>query len=613
MLRHKFEHLKNQARYRFDNGVASGPYWFVITLGVIGLFASLVITLLGWIVGAFDGMSVTSVLTSGLWQRIDSIIFGNAVPTGSFAVRIVWALQWIPTITISATIIAFVTTTMNRRLEALRRGASPVIESGHTLVLGWSNRIFPVIDQLLIASEGRRRTIVIVAERKTTDMMVEIQERCGELGKLRVVCRTGDPTNPKSLQRANLHAASGIIVLEPDSGDTAGIATVLAVKSLDPELKIPVVVEVSNPHHATALRHATGERVRTVSAWNIIARVTAQASRQPGIAQSLTDFLDFEGNEIHVVAAPHLSGRSYGEALVAFEDAKVIGIERVDVPLLNPSSDTRIEEGDQLIVVSETSSITPAKFNRMPTAQEPVVKGPWQGVPEHLLIVGWSSMGEAVLTELAPFVEPNSTVSVLADASLVKQRPLPNYGNIVVDFVDTRGSTHGLESALRERVFDQVLVMAYRHEIDTGSADAKTMLTLLLINTVLKAHGRSVRLIAEILDSRRADLALITEPDDLVVSDRLAAQMISQLIEDARLLPIFNDLFDADGASLNLHPIELYVPLDTPLTIRELVAVASRRGESLVGLRYPDGRIEMNPQASTSVTPIAGAGVITVC
>ncbi len=149
-----------QLRYHFDNGVAQGPVVFIVTLGILGVVAALVITLLGWLVGAFGDDSIGAVLTTGLWDRLDSILFNSAVPDGSLAVRLVWALQWIPTITISATIIAFVTTTMTRRLERLKNGTSPVIESGHILVLGWSNRIFPIVQQLALASGGRRRLVV---------------------------------------------------------------------------------------------------------------------------------------------------------------------------------------------------------------------------------------------------------------------------------------------------------------------------------------------------------------------------------------------------------------------------------------------------------------------
>ena len=457
---------------------------------------------------------------------------------------------------------------------------------------------------------GRRRLVVVVADRPAASMLTEIEARCDDLGKLKVVTRTGDPTNPVALERANLLRASSVIVLEPDQGDSASIATVLAVKSLDSSLKIPVVVEVSDPHHATALRHATGEKVRTVTAWTIIARVTAQACRQHGLATALADFLDFEGNEIHVTPAKSLVGGTYREALVAFESARVIGIERGETPLLNPPLATPILDGDALIVVAN-DVVTEAAHRTRPVRQHaPRTTAPWNDSPENLLVIGWSSMGEAVLNELAPFVRSGSTVTVLADALYVDRRPADSYGEMTVEFVDTKGSTHGLEAALAQRQFDQVLVLAYRHEIDAASADAKTMLILLLINTVLR--GMNVRLVAEILDSRRADLALLTEPDDLVVSDRLAAQMMAQLTEDSRLSSIFNDLFDAAGVSLNVHPVDLYLEHDETRSIFEITLTAAERGESFVGIRYADGQIEMNPRGSAEYTAARGDGFIVV-
>lgn len=609
-LRPRLDLILTRMRYRFDNGVAQGPVVFVVTLGILGALAAVVITLLGWLVGAFGDAAVSSVFSTGLWDRLDSILFNGAVPDGSFGVRLVWALQWIPTITISATIIAFVTTTMTRRLERLKNGTSPVMESGHVLILGWSNRIFPILQQLTLASGGRRRLVVVIADQSATHMLTEIEARCGDLGKLRVVTRAGDPTNPVALERANLLRASSVIVLEPDQGDSASIATVLAVKSLDPTLQIPVVVEVSDPHHATALRHATGEKVRTVTAWTIIARVTAQACRQQGLATALADFLDFEGNEIHVTSPKALVGGTYRDALVAFDSARVIGIERGDTPLLNPAVTTPILDGDALIVVADDVVTESPHRSRSIHSHTPRNLAPWNSSPENLLVIGWSSMGEAVLNELAPFVRRGSTVTVLADALYVDRRPADTYGGMAVEFVDTKGSTHGLEAALAERQFDQVLVLAYRHGIDAASADAKTMLILLLINTVLK--GLNVRLVAEILDSRRADLALLTEPDDLVVSDRLAAQMMAQLTEDSRLSSIFNDLFDATGVSLNVYPIDLYLESNESRSIFELTLMAAERGESLVGIRRTDGSILMNPRGSFLYTAAPGDGLIVV-
>ncbi|NBV25786.1 MAG: hypothetical protein EBR99_00470 [Actinobacteria bacterium] len=47
---HRLRELGTKLRYHFDNGVTRGPFWFVVTLGVMGLITSVVITLLGWVV-----------------------------------------------------------------------------------------------------------------------------------------------------------------------------------------------------------------------------------------------------------------------------------------------------------------------------------------------------------------------------------------------------------------------------------------------------------------------------------------------------------------------------------------------------------------------------------
>ena len=53
-------------------------------------------------------------------------------------------------------LIGLVTTGIGRRLDALRRGRSMVLENEHTVILGWSHQIFTIISELLIANENRR-------------------------------------------------------------------------------------------------------------------------------------------------------------------------------------------------------------------------------------------------------------------------------------------------------------------------------------------------------------------------------------------------------------------------------------------------------------------------
>jgi hypothetical protein len=126
-------------------------------------------------------------------------------------------------------------------------------------------------------------------------------------------------------------------------------------------------------------------------------------------------------------------------------------------------------------------------------------------------------------------------------------------------------------------------------------------------------------LVAEILDSRKAELARVAAADDMVVSDNLAALLIAQVSENPSLAPVFDDLFDAEGASLNVNPIEHYVPLGKSIEFAELVAIGRSHGESVIGYRTlkgskhdPASGVKLNPLKTDQFKPAEGDGLVVI-
>jgi hypothetical protein len=148
------------------------------------------------------------------------------------------------------------------------------------------------------------------------------------------------------------------------------------------------------------------------------------------------------------------------------------------------------------------------------------------------------------------------------------------------------------------------------------------MLTMLQMNQLFAADGNGVeptRLVAEILDSRKAELARVAAADDMVVSDNLAALLIAQVSENPDLAPVFEDLFDADGASINVNPIEHYAPVGKSIEFAELVAIGRSHGESVIGYRTlanskndPASGVNLNPAKTTVFKPAAGDGLVII-
>jgi Trk K+ transport system NAD-binding subunit len=126
------------------------------------------------------------------------------------------------------------------------------------------------------------------------------------------------------------------------------------VKAVNANPKTRIIAELDDAHTAEAITSATNNQVIAVRSQEVIARVTAQASRQPGLAAVTLDLLDFAGDEIYISGIPELVGKTYADALLAFKQASVIGLVDTDgTPQINPASTTKISAGTKVIAIAE--------------------------------------------------------------------------------------------------------------------------------------------------------------------------------------------------------------------------------------------------------------------
>jgi hypothetical protein len=174
-------------------------------------------------------------------------------------------------------------------------------------------------------------------------------------------------------------------------------------------------------------------------------------------------------------------------------------------------------------------------------------------------------------------------------------------------FHDTGRNLDALSELVRSRAYDKVIILGYREGISPAEADARALLTLLVLQRALSndGSGRRPRIVTELLDARDVELARGTGADDFVVSDELSSLMLAQLAERSELEPVFTDLFDVEGSAIALHPATGYVPA-AAVPWRRVVAAARERGETAIGYRTAlgsDGRseIELNPSKTSEV------------
>ncbi|HET7845756.1 MAG TPA: hypothetical protein VFL14_16500, partial [Xanthomonadales bacterium] len=362
---------RDRLRYRFENTLSRGPValigWLALVSAAIVVVAAIVLFSLGIGVDPSDPNSHLD-FVEGAWQSLmRTLDAGNLAGDEGWGLRVPMLVVTIGGIFIVSILIGTITSGLESRLDEMRKGRSRVIERGHTLILGWSDKVFSIIGELIIANANQRKPrIVILADRDKVEMEDEIRARFPSTRNTRVICRNGDPLDLDELAVVAPHDARSIIVLAPqrENPDSYVLKSVLAITNNPARRSEPyhIVAELSDPRNLEAAALVGGKEAVYVQGADLIARVTAQTCRQSGLSVVYTELLDFDGAEIYFAEAPSLAGRSYRELLSAFESSAVMGIARAGGEILiNPPMDTQFGAGDKVIAISEDDdTVVPA-------------------------------------------------------------------------------------------------------------------------------------------------------------------------------------------------------------------------------------------------------------
>ena len=590
--------LLARLRYAFDNTLARGP---IALIGWLGLAAALLVLLATAIVLLWSGaLPENATPGSVFWNILSQAMTPNPVDASNpWPYLLVMFVVTVGSLFGVSLLIGVLNAGIEHRVEALQRGRSRVIEHEHVVILGWNEQVFAIIAELVIANANRRNAcIVILGDKDKVEMENAVREKVGRTHHTRVVCRTGNPIEHADLEIVNLDTARAVVVLGPedDDPDSGVIKTILAITNNPQRRARPyhIVAEINDPRNLRVARMVGGAETELVLTGQLIARIIAQTCRQSGLSVVYTELLDFEGDEIYFGEEPGLVGKTFAQALLAYEDSAVLGICAVGgAPQLNPPMDTVFKPGDQVIAVSEDDdTLRLAGLADVPIDAAAIrLHAPEPLQPERTLILGWNSRAPEIISQLDAYVAPGSSVSVVADRP-ADDLPAdgapwccPELHNQTVQFQVGDTTDRDLLDGLEVGGFQHVVVLPYSDSLPVQRADARTLITLLHLRDIASHAGRPFAIVSEMLDVRNRSLAEVTRTDDFIVSDRLISLMLSQVAENKALNRVFDDLFDPAGSEIFLKHAGNYVALGQPVNFYTVVEAASRRGEAAFGYR----------------------------
>jgi len=611
--------LIDRVRYASDEAFAKGAIVLIGWLAVLTLIIILASALLVWVLRLAPDSSLPQLIWSSFMHTMDAgTVAGDS---GSWTYLLIMLLVTLGGIFVLSLLIGILTTGLEARLEALRKGRSRVIEVGHTIILGWSEQIFPIIGELVTANANQRKScIVVLAPTDKVEMEDAIREKVGPTGKTRIVCRTGSPIDMADLQIASPQTAKAIIILSPegDHPDAEVIKTMLALTNAPDRRPEPyhIVAELHDPKNLEVARLVGKDEVEIVLIGDLVARIIAQTCRQSGLSTVYTELLDFGGDEIYFKTEPALAGKQFGDALAAYATSTVIGLHPAGgQPQLNPAMTTPISPDDRLIfIASDDDTIHLSGRTDLAVAADAILPPrPPVTAPERTLILGWNWRAPAIINELDQYVPAGSAVTVVAEddgaAAMLEER-CADLRHQTIHFQAGDTTDRRTLDALDIPSYQHVILLCYSEQFDVQQADARTLITLLHLRDIARLHGDAFSIVSEMLDSRNRNLAEITQADDFIVSDRLVSLMLAQVAENKALNAVFADLFDPEGAEVYLRPASQYVRTGQAIDFYTVVEAARRRGEVAIGYRRAGFSLDkaraygvvVNPNKAEAVT-----------
>jgi len=187
--------------------VLLGVTFFLILAGAVGLAVS-------------KGGS----LSASVWESWTFVADpGTHADSEGGMVRLVAFSITIGGMLVFALMIGIISESIGEKVDDLRKGKSRVIESGHTLMLGWNDKSLAIIQQIALANESEGGGCVVVLSENDKESMEETLKASVEClqGGLRllgtnVIFRSGNPLIEHEMLKVSVHSARAIICLSAD-------------------------------------------------------------------------------------------------------------------------------------------------------------------------------------------------------------------------------------------------------------------------------------------------------------------------------------------------------------------------------------------------------------
>jgi ion channel POLLUX/CASTOR len=531
---------------------------------------------------------------------------------------------------IFSALVAFLTTALTQAIDKLKQGHSRVLESNHTLILGWGPRVSEILRELAEANESEKNPCVTILSEHGKESMDEyLGLHFKERKNTRIVTRSGPIASLESLDRVSAATAKSAIVLatcgpaatqdEKLASDAHVIKAVLAL-----DLKVGkrddfnIVAEIFSQRNRHVVMDINPDRVVVVNTEEILAKIMVQTSRTSGLSVVYSELLSFIGSELYFHHAKW-NGITFGAMQYHFPDGVPIGLRKADGTLLiRPEPDTVLEDDDEVLIIAQDDSTIDFRTNPVvKSTDRPLPKTVAERQKERMLILGWSPKAPIIASEYADYVLDGSEVDVvIAGPSEERRAEITDLSagldSMKLTLIDKNPLDSNELESLNPFGYNNIVILPQRpdEQMDAERTDAETIVLLLHLrrmqrNRLEKGLTTETKILTEVLDSNNQDLICKAGVNDFLISSRMVSMIFAQLSEEPKMIEVYDNLFQEEGSEIYVKPASLYfTDLPQSCTYADLMALAQKRnGEVCIGYKLKSLEQDGTKNFGVSIIP----------
>lgn len=633
----------DRLRYLVERQFVKGAHYQLLVVAAFIALISFIGGWLAWPTGA--GESLADSVWWAFLRLTDPGYLGD--DQGSWRRIISTVLTLSGYVVFLGALVAIMTRWLIAMMVKLEQGLTPVTVSGHIVILGWTNRTIPLVQEILDANGGiqrllkarltKRLRLVILAEDVTAEHVHELRA-VPQIRKhmSNIILRSGTALQPEDLDRAACLQAA--VVLIPGRNQSAGSLVSSDVEAIKALLTLQaqatqrgitppyVVAEVDDSRKLAVMQRAYSGPLEVLASDALVSRLFAQSIIHPGLPELFGEVMTVhDGNEFYIRSTDNCVGQTLADIGSRTPEAIVCGLMRPSGDRwrtwLNAPTSEVIQPGDKLVMLARAYEQAEPPGQQSIAAIRPLQR-PSSSVPpaiqtgglRRILVLGWSRRVPALINELAGYADHRFEVhSVAVVKASERQAMISSYSErssrVECHFIEADYMVEGVLNPLMGQRFDTIVLVS-SDRLDSGEeADARAMVGYLIVDELLRERATRPQILLELSDSANESL-VVRKRGESIVSPMILSHLMAQVAQRRELGLMFEELLTTGGPELMFYDLQRY-PMQSVTTFADLEAVAALHGDTALGVYRlkPDEqgrRLQLNPQRDKPLRLLEG-------